>query len=528
MKKITTLVLCVFIICSFLFVGVSCDKKQPTAFKLIDVKLTDENYAIAIGKGKTELKNQINNALAEIDVDAIIEKYQDMESVEKGYDIPNSADGIENPLIVATNAEFAPFEYKKGAQYFGIDVEIAVALAEKLGKTLVLVNMNFDAIITSVAGVNMDEGVSNDGYDAYTHCDIGIAGLSVTEERLDSVDFTNTYFKSSQVLIVNENDVTFDECKTLSDVETLLAGFSNKKIGSQSGTTGEYYIKGSGDWLKGFLNITFKGYSSHALAVQDLINGNIDFVISDYETAKAVVANYDVNANMRWQKFVKFFFTYKGYLDVVDGLKNTLIIAFLGLIIGIVIGTVIASIKIIPYKNCFQKVLSSIGDFYVWLFRGTPIAVQLLLIYYVALPLMGLKVSSIIVAIITYGLNSGAYVSEIMRSGLSSVDGGQMEAGRALGLSYGKTMFKIVIPQAIKNILPTLGNEFIALLKETSVVGFIAVTDITKAFQSIAGGSYEYVIPYCVLAICYLVLVSGVTLAVKLMEKRFKKSDRSC
>ena len=230
---------------------------------------------------------------------------------------------------------------------------------------------------------------------------------------------------------------------------------------------------------------------------------------------------------MKWQKFVKFFFTYKGYIEVLDGLKATLIIAFLGLIIGIVIGTAIASIKIIPYKNFFQKVLASIGDFYVWIFRGTPIAVQLLLIYYVALPLMGLKIPSMIVAVITYGMNSGAYVSEIMRSGLLSVDSGQMEAGRALGLSYAKSMFKIVIPQAIKNILPTLGNEFITLLKETSVVSFIAVTDITKAFQSIAGGSYEYVIPYCVLALCYLLLVSVVTIAVKLMEKRFRKSDRS-
>ena len=232
--------------------------------------------------------------------------------------------------------------------------------------------------------------------------------------------------------------------------------------------------------------------------------------------------------SLKWKTFVEYFYTYQGYIDVVEGLKHTLIIALLGLVIGIVIGTAIATVKIIPYKNFFQKVLASIGDFYVWLFRGTPIAVQLLLIYYVALPLMGLRVPSLIVAIITYGMNSGAYVSEIMRSGLNSVDGGQMEAGRALGLSYPRSMFKIVIPQAVKNILPTLGNELITLLKETSVVSFIAVTDITKAFQSIAGGSYEFVIPYCVLALCYLVLVSIVTIMVKLMEKRFKKSDRSC
>lgn len=289
MKKIITLLACLVLVFTCLFSAASCGGK--TQVKLIDVKLTDENYAIAIGKGKTELKNQINEALAQIDVDAIIEKYQNMDSVTDGYTIPNSADGIANPLIVATNAEFAPFEYKLGSKYCGIDIEIAVALAEKLGKTLVLVNMNFDAIITSVAGVAMDEGVNNDGYDTYTYCDIGIAGLSVTSERLDTVDFTDTYFKSSQVLIVNADDTTIDGCKELAGVEAILKASSGKKAGSQSGTTGEYYIKGSGDWLEGFSNITFKGYSSHSLAVQDLTSGNIDFVVSDYETAKAIVAN---------------------------------------------------------------------------------------------------------------------------------------------------------------------------------------------------------------------------------------------
>lgn len=527
MKKVIVFLLCLLTICSGLVVGTSCKKQQEDKVKIVDIKLTDENYAIAIGKGKLELKNQINEALAEIDVKAIVEKYQDMDSVTSGYVLPSSADGIENPLIVATNAEFAPFEYKKGTQYFGIDIEIAVQLAKKLGKTLVLVNMNFDAIITSVAGVAMDEGVDNDGYDNYTYCDVAIAGLSVSKERLDIVDFTDTYFKSSQVLIVNGNDTTFDNCKKATDVEDILASSSGKIAGSQNGTTGEYYIKGSGDWLVGFENIKFKGYASQALAVQDLINGNVDFVVCDIETAKAIVLKYSKNVS-RWQKFVEFFYTYKGYVDVLDGLKHTLIIAVVGLLIGILIGVAIATVKIIPYKNLFQKILASIGDIYVWLFRGTPIVVQLLLIYYVALPLMGLKVPAIIVAVITYGMNSGAYVSEIMRGGLNSVDGGQMEAGRALGLSYSKSMFKIVVPQAVKNILPTLGNEFIALLKETSVVSFIAVTDITKAFQSIAGGSYEYVIPYCVLALCYLALVSVVTILVKLMEKRFKKSDRSC
>ncbi|MBQ9514460.1 MAG: amino acid ABC transporter permease [Clostridia bacterium] len=224
--------------------------------------------------------------------------------------------------------------------------------------------------------------------------------------------------------------------------------------------------------------------------------------------------------------FKESFIKYEGYKDVLEGLKATIIIAVLGLFIGIIIGTIIATVKIIPKKNGITNVLSKIGDFYVWIFRGTPIVVQLLLFYYVFLPLMHVRIPSMIVATCVFGLNSGAYVSEIMRSGIQSVDIGQLEGSRALGLPFTKSMIKVIIPQAIKNIIPTLGNEFITLLKDTSVVSFIAVMDITKAFQSIAGGNYEYIVPYCVLALFYLTLVSLVTLLVKLAERRLKQSDR--
>lgn len=152
--------------------------------------------------------------------------------------------------------------------------------------------------------------------------------------------------------------------------------------------------------------------------------------------------------------------------------------------------------------------------------------VQLLLGYYVLLPALGIAADALIVAIITFGLNSGAYVSEIMRAGIQSVDGGQLEAGRAVGLPYWTAMLKIVIPQSIKNILPTLGNEFIVLIKETSVVSFIAVVDITKAFRAIGDANYEYIIPYVMLALVYLVLVLGITCLIKLMERRLKRSER--
>lgn len=234
-----------------------------------------------------------------------------------------------------------------------------------------------------------------------------------------------------------------------------------------------------------------------------------------------------IDIKSAWQVFYKEFVTNAGYKRVLTGLQNTLIIAVLGLIIGIVIGTILAVTKVVPQKKAGAKILSKLTDIYLGLFRGTPVVVQLLIFYYVLFPLLGLGgVSALAVAIITFGMNSGAYVCEIMRSGILSVDKGQMEAGRAVGLSYGRTMIKIVIPQAVKNILPTIGNEFISLVKETSVASFITVVDLTKSFQLIAAANYEFLIPYIVLALCYLVIVYIITLIIKLLERRMRASDR--
>ena len=148
-----------------------------------------------------------------------------------------------------------------------------------------------------------------------------------------------------------------------------------------------------------------------------------------------------------------------------------------------------------------MKFLDSFCSFYCWIFRGTPIVVQLLLFYYVMLPILGLKMSSVSVAVCVFGLNSAAYISEIMRGGILSVDPGQMEGGRSVGLSYGTTMIKIIIPQAIKNIIPSLGNEFIALIKETSVVSFVGATDLYVAFNYIGSNSYEL---WCLILLWHL------------------------
>jgi len=225
-------------------------------------------------------------------------------------------------------------------------------------------------------------------------------------------------------------------------------------------------------------------------------------------------------------KFWDIFYNYGGYSKVLTGLRNTVYIAVVGLALGIIIGTVIAVIEVFPKYRRLPRILNSICSFYVGLFRGSPIVVQLLVAYYVVLPLLGVNIPAINVCVLVFGLNSGAYVSEMMRGGILSVDPGQMEAGRALGLSYGTTMMKIVVPQAVKNILPTLGNEFIALIKETSVVSFVGAADLYVAFSYIGTNSYEFMVPYLVMALIYIVMVMIIALFVKMMERSLRKSDR--
>ncbi len=232
------------------------------------------------------------------------------------------------------------------------------------------------------------------------------------------------------------------------------------------------------------------------------------------------------NFEQKINKFIEIFWEQNGYVKVIEGLQNTLLIAISGLIIGIVIGTLIATVRVFPKYKTLPRVLNSICSFYVALFRGTPMVVQLLVFYYVLLPLIGWNMTGVQVAILVFGLNSGAYISEIMRSGIQSVDSGQMEAGRAVGLSFGTSMIQIVIPQAIKNILPTLGNEFISLIKETSVVSFVGAADLYVAFNYIGSNSYEFMVPYLVMALIYIALVLIISLFIKVMERSLQKSDR--
>lgn len=227
----------------------------------------------------------------------------------------------------------------------------------------------------------------------------------------------------------------------------------------------------------------------------------------------------------KWDIFYRQFIEKDGYKIFLQGLGNTLLIAIFGLIIGLILGSILATFKLLPSDSA-SKVLKIFTNIYVAIFRGTPMVVQLLIIHFIIFPSIGISLDGWVEGLIAFGLNSAAYVCEIMRGGILSVDKGQTEAGKALGLNYSMTMTKIVIPQAIKNVVPTLGNEFISLIKETSIVSFIAVVDITKAFQNIANSTYEYFIPYIMLALTYLILVLIITLLIKVVERRLRLSDK--
>lgn len=232
-----------------------------------------------------------------------------------------------------------------------------------------------------------------------------------------------------------------------------------------------------------------------------------------------------INWQYLWDKFVQQVFVLGGYHTILDGLLNTLIITFGGFAIGLVLGAVLAIAQLLPVNKA-SKVLKAIAKTYVMIFRGTPIVVQLLVGWYVLRPMLGIRTGNpLIWGTVIFGLNSAAYMSEIMRGGLMSVDRGQMEAGRSLGLPYFTTLFKVVVPQALKNSFPSIGNELISLIKETSVAGFISVVDLQVAFKQ-QDTIYNPIICYIALALVYVVLVALFTLIVRLIERRLRKGDK--
>lgn len=227
-----------------------------------------------------------------------------------------------------------------------------------------------------------------------------------------------------------------------------------------------------------------------------------------------------------FQRIAELLSTQKYMLALAEGLKVTFIITFSALVIGLVLGVIVSLVKLSATRSSKMKIPAAICDVYVTVIRGTPMALQLFIMAFAVFAIRGFPL--MVTAIITFGINSGAYISENIRAGIQSVDNGQFEAGRSLGLSYGSTMAKIVIPQAIKNVIPSIGNEMIALLKETSIVSMVGLTDLTMAAKIIGAGQNmaDYLVPMCVAAVFYLVIVYLFTIVIKLIERRLGKSDR--
>lgn len=206
------------------------------------------------------------------------------------------------------------------------------------------------------------------------------------------------------------------------------------------------------------------------------------------------------------------------YQYILEGLFHTIIIAFFAVIIGIIIGIVIALVRNNYERNGKMRLGNAIASCYVHVIRGTPVILQLMIIYYVIFKSVDINI--VIVGILAFGINSGAYVSEIIRAGINSISIGQLEAGYSLGLKYGQVMRYIILPQAVRNILPALGNEFITLLKETSVGAYIGIIELTKASDIIASRTYDYFFPLIIIAIIYLIMTLGLSKLVNRMERR--------
>jgi len=230
-----------------------------------------------------------------------------------------------------------------------------------------------------------------------------------------------------------------------------------------------------------------------------------------------------------WQdlidKFTIAFVDHNRWKFITQGLANTLIITFFAVIMGIVIGFIVSVIRVTHDKTGKLKVGNAICQVYLAVIRGTPVMVQIMIIYFVIFAAASTSYK-IPLAILAFGINSGAYVAEIFRGGINAIDAGQFEAGRSLGFNYVQTMWYIIAPQAFKNAIPPLANEFIVLLKETSVAGYIGVEELTRGAFSIGGSTYDYTLPLLAVALIYLAMVVGLSRLVALLERRLRRSER--
>ena len=457
-------------------------------------------------------------------------------------------------LVMVTNATFPPYEFVSNQKIDGIDPEIIRRIASVIGYELEIQDMSFDSVIAAVQSGKAD---------------VAASGITVTEERRKQVSFTVPYVVAEQVVLVQKDS-------PIRSRQDLV----RKRIGVQHGTTGDLFVAKNLHEPERF--------SNGPLAVAALLAGKLDAVVIDSEPAEVFLAqrpglrrlpealtfeeyafaiaknNTELLAkfnrelekmkktgeldsiirfyrnahsekkgdavaetNSPWGKIKDAFYTNfvveKRYLYLLEGFSVTLQVTAFSVLMGILIGFVVAVIRSTADMTGKLKIADFFCRIYLTVIRGTPVVVQLLIIYFVIFG--AVDVDKIPVAILAFGINSGAYVAEIIRGGIASIDKGQMEAGRSLGLGYWQTMSFIILPQAVKNVLPALGNEFIVLLKETSVAGYIALQDLTKGGDIIRSQTYDAFLPLIAVALIYLAVVIFLSYMLGILEKRLKKNE---
>lgn len=460
-------------------------------------------------------------------------------------------------LTVGTNAEYAPFDYlDENGNITGFDIDLIEAIAKSQDIEIVWRDLPFDSLIGSMEAGDLD---------------VIAAAIGPTSERKKSVDFSDVYYTGSQSII----------CRKGNDIKTFkdLAGL---KVAVLEGSTADLIASGENqDYgiVEDAQIVRFKNASS---AVMELLNGGVDATLIDSIMAEnfcrqtegliqTVVKGTEndsvfcvqkgnsemltiintglaeIRENGTYDEIYEKYFggeeessvvmdsPSKGFLDTmkfvfvdgnrwkyyVKGLGITLLVSLFSVVFGVLLGLIVAIIRINEERKNKKTIGGTIAAIYVDIIRGTPSVLQLMIIYFVAFH----SRLGFIAAVVSFGINSGAYVSEVIRGGIQSIDRGQMEAGRSLGLSYGDTMRFIVIPQAVKNILPAMGNEFIQLIKETSILGYVGIMDLTKAANYVSSRTYQMFIPLVVAGIIYYLIVKILTCLLQKYERGLRKSD---
>lgn len=397
-------------------------RAQNPSLRILRETYSDDSYALCMSHARPDLQRQVDAALHKLrlagTLDTIVTRH-----LRDGENVAYTPRGGQRAtLTVATNATFRPYEYYDRGEVVGIDIDIVRAVADQMGMSVRIEDMEFDAVIASVQTGKAD---------------IGAAGLTVTPERSRNVAFSTPYATTRNVVLVSDAAAAAD----------------------------------SGQTLAGRFRANF-------------VDGG-------------------------------------HYAYLLQGLGNTVVITLAAILLSLVLGTMIAIVRTTHDTTGQLVVPNLLCRAFLMVIRGTPTMVQLLIIYYVVFA--SADVSKTVVAIVAFGINSSAYLAEVVRSGIMAVDKGQMEAGRSLGLTHTQTLRLIILPQAFKNVLPAMGNELITLLKETSICGYIGLTDLTKASDIIRSITYDALMPLGLTALIYFALVAALAYGVGRIEKRLNR-----